>query len=313
MINLSPRGLEVLAAVAETGSFAAAANRLGIAQPSVSQHVQALERRAGTALFLRRRGRSAVLTEAGERVLAHARTMLSDVARLSEALEVGAGTVRRILFACQRPVANAVLPPVLASFARAHPEYELALVAGTLDEVVTHLRDGTADLGCFLSRWAPEGVASRAISVERYALVAAPSHPLAGRSHIDPDELSRQKFVRAAHRSGFSEQMADMLREAGIGHTPVASRATESGMVRELAAAGVGIWCTLAQAVRGDIESGALVELHTGGPPMTMDLRLATGTRRLPAPGARLLAEHIESTLRGAGRAAIRPPASAPA
>ncbi|MDX3907411.1 MAG: LysR family transcriptional regulator [Pigmentiphaga sp.] len=297
MIKLSPRGLEVLVAVAETGSFAGAAQRLDIAQPSVSQHIQALERRAGTALFQRRRGRPAMLTDAGARVLAHARAVLGDTARLSAELdgERRAGD-RRIVFACQRPVANAVLPPALAGFAREHPEYELALLAGTLDEVVAHLRDGTADLGCFLSRGPVDGLASRTIGVERFALVAAPSHPLAGRGAVSPEVLASQKFVRAAHRSGFSAQMADMLRAAGIERTPVASRATESAMVRELTAAGVGIWCTLAKTVRRDVEAGLLVELPVGGTPMTMDLRLAYG-RRPPSPGARLLGDSIEAIL----------------
>ena len=295
MISLSPRGLEVLVAVAETGSFAGAAQQLDIAQPSVSQHIQALERRAA-ALFLRRRGRRPKLTEAGERVLAHARAMLDDAARLSEDLDGGRRSgERRIVLACQRPVANSVLPPALAGFAREHPEYELAMVAGTLDEVLAQVRDGSADLGCFLSRWPQEGVRGRAIGVERFALVAAPSHPLAGRPVVAPQELARQKFVRAAHRSGFSFQMADMLRTAGIAGTPVASRATESGMVRELTAAGVGIWCVLAETVRSDIESGLLVELSPDGAPMTMDLWLAHGDRRPLAPAARLLADYIEA------------------
>ncbi|MBN9473797.1 MAG: hypothetical protein ABS43_24150 [Bordetella sp. SCN 67-23] len=296
MISLSPRGLEVLVAVAETGSFAGAAQQLDIAQPSVSQHIQALERRAGAALFLRQRGRRATLTEAGERVLAHARAVLDDAARLSEDLggDRRAGE-RRIVFACQRPLANSVLPPALAGFAREHPEYELAMVAGTLDEVLAQLRDGSADLGCFLSRWPPEGVAGRAIGVERFALVAAPSHPLAGREAVPPRELARHKFVRAAHRSGFSMHMADMLRAAGIAGTPVASRATESGMVRELTAAGVGIWCVLARTVRQDIESGLLAELSPGGPPMTMGLWLAHDDRRPLPAAARRLADYIEA------------------
>jgi len=306
MISLSPRGLEVLVAVAETGSFAGAAQQLDIAQPSVSQHIQALERRAGAALFLRRRGRRPKLTEAGERVLAHARAMLDDAARLSEDLDGGRRSgERRIVLACQRPVANSVLPPALAGFAREHPEYELAMVAGTLDEVLAQVRDGSADLGCFLSRWPQEGVAGRVIGVERFALVAAPSHPLAGRGEVSPQELARQKFVRAAHRSGFSIHMADMLRAAGIAGTPVASRATESGMVRELTAAGVGIWCVPAKTVRRDIESGLLAELSPGGPPMTMGLWLAHDDRRPLSAAARLLAGYIEACA-AAGRDAPR-------
>jgi len=300
MISLSSRGLEVLLAIAETGSFAGAARRLDIAQPSVSQHILALERRVGTALFARRRGRPPSLTEAGERVLAHARAVLKDAARLAEDLDgVRVADGQRIVLACQRPVANTVLAPALAGFAREHPEYELALVAGTLDEVIASVREGTADLGCFLCRWPPEGIVSRFINVERFVLVAGPSHPLAGRKSIPPQEVARHKFVRAAHRSGFSVQMADMLRAVGIERTPVASRATESGMVRELTAAGVGIWCSLAKTVSRDIEAGILVELSIAGPPMTMDLRFAYSPGRTPSAAADLLARYIEDHFAG--------------
>jgi molybdate transport repressor ModE-like protein len=124
MISLSGRKLQVLVAIAETGSFAGAARRLGIAQPSVSAHVQAIEREAGVVLFERASGRQASLTEAGRSVLDHARESLALALRLEEELDArGSSAATTISFACQcaarRPALDPRRPPALRRFRRA--------------------------------------------------------------------------------------------------------------------------------------------------------------------------------------------------
>src|SRR3954447_23086582 len=80
MIEASPRRLLVFKTVVDLGGFNAAADRLGIAQPSVGAHVKALERQVGQALFLRHRGARPQLTEAGHVVY----SMAGEVIRLSD-------------------------------------------------------------------------------------------------------------------------------------------------------------------------------------------------------------------------------------
>jgi len=296
MLNVSVRCLEVFVAVAEAGSFAAAADRLGISQPSVSDHIRALEARSGVTVVERRRGRAGGLTEAGTALLAHARTLLRDASRLSEDMaRRGELAERRVVLACQRPLANVSLPPLLVGFARDHADYELATLAGNTDEVVAHLLAGTADVGCLLARWPVEELSTRVIGAETFVFVAAPSHPLAGRRDLAPEEVAGHKFLRAAHRSGFGAQMNDMLAHAGVRDTPVASRATESAVVRELAIAGMGILCTLEKAVRADVASGALTVLQVRGAPMRMEVRAAYSPRRPPREAARRLFDYIAS------------------
>ena len=73
MISASARRLSVFKAVADHGGFNLAADRLGIAQPSVGAHIRALERQVGQPLFHRRRGQRSQLTKAGETLYAIAR------------------------------------------------------------------------------------------------------------------------------------------------------------------------------------------------------------------------------------------------
>ena len=90
MISLSSRALQIFVAIVDAGSFAGAARRLGIAQPSISAHVKGLERETGARLFDRTSGRQAMLTEAGRSLLVHARDQLERTARLEQELAAGA-------------------------------------------------------------------------------------------------------------------------------------------------------------------------------------------------------------------------------
>src|ERR1700749_2809218 len=84
------RHLRTFAAVAERGSFSAAADALGISQPAVSQQIQALEREVGEPL-IDRSGRGARLTERGEVVRRHAVRMLALDEEFLRELQAGDG------------------------------------------------------------------------------------------------------------------------------------------------------------------------------------------------------------------------------
>ena len=294
MLNLSVRSLEVFVAVAESGSFVAAADRLGITQPSVSDHIRSLEARSRTHLVERRRGRSGQLTDAGLALLAHARALLSHASDLSDDLSRRSQSAsRQVVLACQPAVASLLLPPCLAGFARDQPDTDLATLAVDTDTVVQHLTKGTADVGCLLARNALPSLPSDVIAQVTFVIVAAPTHALAGRAAVSPQEVARHQFVRATHRLGFGPQMNDMLAMAGIADAPVVARATESAVVRAMAMAGVGMLCTLARAVEREVAAGLLTVIRMTGEPMQMELRLAHTPCRRPSDTTATLMRHI--------------------
>jgi molybdate transport repressor ModE-like protein len=301
MLRASMRRLDVFATAAEAGSFAAAAARLGIEQPSVSDHIRALEAELGQALFDRRRGRAARLTPAGEALLAQARRMLGDAAQLAAAAEAGRQAAgQRVVVACQRLLAHFVLPGPLAEFARRHPGIELAIRTSTQEEVLARLREGAVDLGCFLGQRALDGVDSRRIGTERVVLVAAPGHPLAGR-RVAPGDLVGQAFVRGSRQSLVGREFDGMLRERGVLRTRTVAQTTEYAMARELVAAGAGVMIALLRGVRADLASGALVELQLDAAPMAIGVHLGMPRGRAPSAAARCLAEALGVAGRTAG------------
>jgi DNA-binding transcriptional LysR family regulator len=274
------RRLEVFTVAAECGGFRAAADRLGMTQPSVSAHIEALEREVRGALFERRRGRSGCLTELGRTFLDHARKLLAEAD--SMAADVAKTRVRReqrIVFACQRSLTD-VMSPLLAEFASQHREIELVTRVGRQEEVIELLRSAAADIGLCLSNDEIPGLRSVVIGEQQLVVVAAPNHPLARGRRIAPSELNRHDFVGAPENSLLGQQITRLLSGVGAGSIPVVSRATEFEVLRALVLREVGLYCCLHCHVAGDIAAGRLVALSLNSPPLTLCMRQAFPERR---------------------------------
>jgi DNA-binding transcriptional LysR family regulator len=140
--------LHMLVAVAEHGSFSAAAAALGCTQSRISHAIAELERELGTRLLARTHGGS-LPTDAGLRVLDKARQML----RLEEALRASArmddAVAGRVRIACFRSIGTHLLPYAAEALARRHPDLVLDIDDACYDrlEVIAALRTGRADVG----------------------------------------------------------------------------------------------------------------------------------------------------------------------
>jgi DNA-binding transcriptional LysR family regulator len=107
LISASARRLSVFKAVVDLGGFNVAADRLGIAQPSVGAHIKALERQVGQPLFYRRRGIRSSLTKAGETLYAYAAEVLEKSRAASATLtELRSTGGSEITVAAQRAISH---------------------------------------------------------------------------------------------------------------------------------------------------------------------------------------------------------------
>ncbi|HWG07037.1 MAG TPA: LysR family transcriptional regulator [Beijerinckiaceae bacterium] len=274
MLSLTVRRLQVFVAIADCGGFAAAARRLGIAQPSVSAHVRRLEDEMQSPLFDRRVGGTALLTEAGRRLLAHARDVLSSASKLEA--EVGAsaaGRQRSLTLLCQRTVANSVLSEAFATFANRHRDIRVTVRIGTQEEVLDGVRRGAFDIGCVLGTVDVDGLTSRFVGRQSFVVIGAAGHPLAGRRKVPPAEVSRCDFVGPPYHSLFGQACRKLLGSVGIENVRIVSEANEFRPVRDLAVAGLGLCCSLANAARAEIEAGRLVVIDIDAPPLFIDVR----------------------------------------
>ncbi|MFE4668102.1 LysR family transcriptional regulator [Streptomyces sp. NPDC056716] len=186
------RLMRYVIAVAETGSFQGAAERLHMAQPPLSRQIRQLEKELGVALFHRRPTRP---THAGLAFVASAREALDaaerTVAVTRQAARTATGTVR----VGYGPMsAHAEMPQLVAALAGDHPEVVLETQEAWDTELLEGLRDGEFDavLGRHLP--VPDGCAAVPLRTEEYVVVVHASHRLAGRHAVALRDLRGDTF-----------------------------------------------------------------------------------------------------------------------
>ncbi|MER5756687.1 LysR family transcriptional regulator [Streptomyces sp. NPDC002088] len=258
-VDLAPRELRTLVAVAGEGGFSAAAVRLGTTQSAVSHAVRGIERKLGVVLF--ERGRyGARPTAAGTRAVAHARRVLRMLEVLvAETRGVAAGEVAGPLrIAAFRSAALYLLPPVLERLAARHPgiEAEVTVVRevgpGTAGEVTA----GRADLGIATigtSSPIPPELIGDVLLEEPYALVHPAGHP-------DP---------RALPLVDWTENCSSYTRQwwAAQDWIPAATvRAEDDGAVLSMVSSGLGMAIMPALSLTGAPLSVGITDLGTERP-----------------------------------------------
>ncbi|GAB2563077.1 LysR family transcriptional regulator [Dyella jejuensis] len=166
-------GLVVFLTVAEYRGFRAAARHLGITPSAVSQAIRTLEERVGAPLFSRTT-RSVRLTEAGERLLAHARPAVDMLtAGLDAASGLGGEITGRLRINMPRPILPLLVNRLLPDFLDAHPNVELELVGDDRPiDIVEEGFDAGIRLGNFVQI---DMVAMWLTPPERFVVVGAPA------------------------------------------------------------------------------------------------------------------------------------------
>jgi DNA-binding transcriptional LysR family regulator len=150
-MDISSTGLRILRQIAESGSFTAAAARLGYTQSAVSRQAAALEHSAGTTLF-ERRPDGVRLTPAGLTLLRHAHTILSSLAAAERELTGTAPRTELVRLGAVQSAGSAILPAALAHLAAAYRQITVTTREGTTPTLIRALRAGSLDLAVLTSR-----------------------------------------------------------------------------------------------------------------------------------------------------------------
>ncbi len=144
-MNYNLKQLEAFAAVVENGSFTAAADKLYLAQSTISGHVAAMEKDIGVPLIVRTGKRKIILTEEGRRVYAHAKAILQSCDQLSKELEER--TSQELVLAASTIPMSYLLPELIAGFAQEMPQCRFTLRGGDSTSVHDLVLDGDAQIG----------------------------------------------------------------------------------------------------------------------------------------------------------------------
>jgi len=203
-MDISSDGLRALRQIAESGSFTAAAARLGYTQSAISRQAAALERSAGTTLF-ERRPDGVRLTPAGLVLLRHARTILDSVAAAERDLSGTAPRSELVRLGMFTSAGAVLLPTALGRLAQASPEIRVETTEGTTPRLIRALRAGAIDLAVLTSRppHRPSDGESPRLHLEtvedtELVLAAAAAGVFAGRTAVHVDELVDAAWIATA-------------------------------------------------------------------------------------------------------------------
>lgn len=181
-------------AVAETGSFTRAAERLFVSHSTISRSVQALEREFNTQLLIRN-VRSVSCTQAGTILLEEARELLYRVDRVADQL-AGWGIKQEL-----RVISVGLYAPKLFDqfrcFQQEHPELIVHMEQGSQLEILEKLRNKEADLTITFSYSWPAGTEWEALVLENgcFCALVSPHHLLAQQPFLNADELENSQMV----------------------------------------------------------------------------------------------------------------------
>ncbi len=260
---LDSRQLRAFVVLARTLSFTRTAHELNLTQSAVSHSIKALERDVACRLF-DRVGKTVLVTQAGEQLLAQAEKILSEmeVARAelgrlgrwgSSRMRIGAGST-----ACQY-----ILPPVLREFRESFAHCDISIQPGDTPRNLERLRAHQIDLAINLEPKQQEALDIRPIFSDELAFVLSPLHPWAKAGKVTRDEIPRQNYIFYEKASYTFAMIEDYFREEG---TTLFST-LEMGSVeaaKELVKLGYGVSILAPWTLRKELAEGSLVTLPLG-------------------------------------------------
>lgn len=262
--------LRVLVTIADTGSFSAAARKLGRVQSAISQMVATLEDTQGVMLF-DRSARKPALTAIGQVCVDQARQVLASADRFA-AVTAGAraGLEAELSLAIDPLIPTEPLIASLHALRAAYPDLPVTFHTEGLGGAERRLRDGSASLGlCLLLPTVPDDLMAYPLLDLQLLPVVAPGHPLAQLHRpVDADDLVQ--YIQLV----LSDPVAQHGAQYGV-VSPRRWRFVDNGRRLDFLLAGLG-WCKMPKhLVAPLLEAGRLVALDTA------DQRIHSATRLL--------------------------------
>lgn len=269
------RQLRAFVAIADSGTFTAAAQQVHVTQAAISMQIRQLETELGAKLFVRA-PRRVVLTEAGEQLLQRARHILRDHdAAVDEVAEL-AGTQRGRLRigSASAVVTTDVLPKLLQEIRRQHTGANISLVSGTSDALVHQLLNGELDLAFVSLPVEARGIHTERLSQDQLVAIASPRHRLAKQRTVSAYTLAGEKLI-LGERGGNTRRLIDQFfAQAGVS-PHVSMELSRQAAIRRMVEEDMGVGVVPLQSVSEAVAKGRLVRWWIEGAQINWELGVA--------------------------------------
>ncbi len=263
--------------VAEEGSFSAAAEKMYISQPSVSQHIASLEEHFGVQLFNRQKRRIR-LTSEGRLLYTAAREILGRLKDVTERMESLRSLETGALNMGYTPgLDTGPVPRIFAEYASAFPGVRMRLVCANTPNLLDRLRNGDLELALAernLQAPVEADISAHAVGTQRLVFIAPAASPLP-EGRLSPGGLQDLPFIDWSQDVPFSAYLEDFRLRHQIRLDVRAKAATPMAVIR-FVAAGLGVGLVPETSAAEQIKTGSIRLL-----PVDIDRPIAVDTLAL--------------------------------
>ena len=302
-LRLHLRQLEVFVATAREGSTRAAAERVARSQSAASAALADLEAALGAALF-DRVGRRLLINENGRALLPRAQRLLEQAAEV-QALFTGEHAAP-LHVAASFTIGEYLLPELVAQWSRLHPASRIRLRIANTQDVIGAVAGFEVDIGFIEGPQTHPDLVTHAWRSDELVVVAAPSHPLAGRV-ATARQLSEASWIVRERGSG-TRQATDAWLLAHLDRFDVVHELGSTEAIKRLVAAGAGLGCLSRPTAASALAERWLVELRNRLPTATRQLAMVVHRAKHLGPAAQGFMRHCAGAT--GAPATLRPPTS---
>lgn len=261
MLNVSPRQLEVFVHAAAGGSLSAAAARLHLTQPAASMALAEMERLLGTQVFERVRG-GLRLTPRGRELLPLAQELLERHAEFARAAADRGDTLAgELRIGTSNTVGNYRVDELLGAFVRAQPQVAIRLRVANTEAIAQAVLDHALDVGCVEGPVIHPDLQVRPWREDTLVVCAAPSHPLAKRRSLKPEDFRDARWVLREPGSATRALGEQVLAQLPPPRSRLQLNQTEA--IKQAVVAGLGIALLPEVAVSDAAAAGRIAVLRT--------------------------------------------------
>jgi len=218
--DLSLRLLEIFGTLMLHRTTVAAAEVLGISQPSVSTGIKQLEQQVGFALFEREKKRM-IPTNEGDLLFAEVEPLFGQLRSVeSRVRDLRGGSVGKLRLMATPPLGHSVVPGALKSFLAARPGVTVQYDVRRMENVIDAVAVGAADIGLCLGLDSHPGLTVDKIRTERMVALMRADHPLAALSVIGPRDVAEHGFIGLDRASRLGLLLQNAFETARVAYTP---------------------------------------------------------------------------------------------
>jgi DNA-binding transcriptional LysR family regulator len=251
------RQLEIVKAIAETGSFTAAGTRLHVSQSAISRQILLLEDEFHERLFVRL-GRRVQITAAGEALLQLSHRVFNDIrdtsASITDRQKVLTGTINLV---GGMTVCLYVFPPLIKEFRKHHPQVEIKVATGGVQRLMRRVRTGQADLALLTLPVDDPALTSVPVLREELMLVMPAGHPLSNKDSVGVEALVGQPFIVFEQGSNTRRTLDEFFVREQI-KPRIVTESENVEIIKSMVASGLGVAIVPFQSVERETRGGSL-------------------------------------------------------